>query len=455
MEFFRFRPELNLCKRLAVLSVVTMFMLVVADARLSKGNARTLDRGSHYFSETVKEENLRKHLFEIAGDEYEGRGAGYEGERKAAKYIAKEFNTYGLEPVGDKSKGANTYFQNFRFHPRSPVKPFEILQSKNVIGFIKGSDKRLRKEIVVIGCHYDGQGKSGQADGGRRPSEDKNSTDQIWNSADDNGSSVAVLLEIARVVSAKKLKPKRSILFIAFGAEEVALNGSAHYVENPAFKWKRHVAMLNIEKLGRIPDAMPISASGGTSSIWEKIMSASNRKTGMNVKSLIPDLISDTDHYPFAMKKLPAMVVGMAHEEDTHLPTDSPDKISYGALTLRANYVLSAISELANTREKMPFSGDLMGEPGFMTVIANISELDLLGVNKANGGFKVSMIISGSPADKAGLKYGDVIVSLNGNTFKRDDFNERKFFKGNWSSKKIAKIEVIRNGKRRILKLRF
>ena len=450
----RFITMMRLIRRLTVLILFGVVFLVLVEVKDSKQTANRLTQDEN-LTRFVKEKNLRNHLFEIAGDSYEGRGAGYQGERKAAEYIAKEFKKYGLAAAGGDANGKRTYFQGFEFHPRRPEKPFEILKSRNIAAFIEGADENLRNEIVVIGCHYDGQGKAGQADAGQRPPENGDFTDKIWNSADDNASSVAVLLETARIISEHKLKPKRSVLFIAFGAEEHALNGSAHYVEYPVLKLDRHVAMLNIEKLGRIPDKMPITASGGTSPVWEKVVSTANLKTGMEVKSLIPEIISDTDHYPFAMRKIPAMVIGMAHEEDTHLPSDSPDKISFDKLALRTGFVLTVVLELANTGEEMLFTGDLNREPGFVAVVASEDEIKELGLDTKVGGFKVSMIIQGTPAAKAGLKYGDVIISKNGKRFARKDEDERVFFKEDNQTENSMILEVVREGKVKKLRLRF
>src|SRR3954471_9872964 len=99
-------------------------------------------------------------IVKLSGDEFEGRGAGYAGEKKAAKLIAVEFKRTGLRPAG----AHGSFFQEFKFSPHHPVVPFELLTSRNVLGFIEGEDPVLKQEIVVVGAHYDGQGRLGQAD---------------------------------------------------------------------------------------------------------------------------------------------------------------------------------------------------------------------------------------------------------------------------------------------------
>src|SRR5215207_8538289 len=162
---------------------------------------------------SINSESVKLHIMELASDKYEGRGAGYSGDRKAAEYIAKEFKRIGLKPAGDKGR----FFQEFKFHPWHPVKPWEMFSSRNVIGLIEGSDPVLKNEIVVIGAHYDGQGKTGQADPGRfRSKTDTAAKDDIWNSANDNAASVAAILEIAHAIRKANIPVKRTILFIAF-----------------------------------------------------------------------------------------------------------------------------------------------------------------------------------------------------------------------------------------------
>jgi len=415
----------------------------------SGGANRQISRDIREF---VREINLRRHVDELAGDAYEGRGAGYKGEAMAADYIAHQFESYGLLPLGDRVSGKKTYFQKFSFSPRKATKPNQLLPSRNVLGFIEGSDPQLKREIVVIGAHHDGQGKTGQADGGRLPSENTK-PDEIWNSADDNATSIAALLEVARIIAEKNLRPRRSVLFITFGAEEHGLNGSFHYVNNPAFAWDRHWAMLNLEKLGRIPDGTPITASSSTSPIWAKVTVNANKRTGLKVEALLPEIIADTDHYPFALRKLPAMVIGMAHEEDTHRPTDSSEKITFDRLTARTAYVLTVLLELTDSGEKMNFTGNIDREPGLMVVMPNEKELDSNNLDFQQGGLKVSAIMQGLAAYRSGLRIGDIILEIDGRAIKRNEDAERRP-RESFINKGHLSMKIVRNGKHRKIEMK-
>lgn len=357
---------------------------------------------------------LRTHLFEIAGDAYEGRGAGYPGERLACDYIAREMAAAGLRPVAD-GKGQG-FVRTFEIAPYAPEEPFGTLTSCDVAGLLEGADPSARQEIVVVGAHHDGQGMSGQADGGRLPAADGSSSDTIWNSADDNASSVAVLLEVARVLGGGP-RPRRSILFLTFGAEEHAFNGSFDYVAHPSFPWERHIAMLNLEKLGRAPGQQLIGAASSTSPDWQELLTRANRRTGWAVESLLPEVIADTDHYPFAARGLPALTLGTAHEVDTHLPSDAPEKIDFGLLTQRAQYILAFVRELDAWPKRLAWSGDLGNEPGFFTVLTTAAERERSGLSPEAGALKVSALLPGFPAERAGLRMGDLVVRVDGEPY--------------------------------------
>ena len=138
--------------------------------------------------------------------------------------------------------------------PHNPEHPWERLKSRNVIAYLPGSDPVLKSEILVLGAHYDGQGKTGQADAFRKdPLDPKAPADPIWNSANDNLSSVSAVLSIARALKQGHVSLKRSVLFVAFGAEEHECGGSVFYVNHPAFSLKQHNAMINLECVGRVP----------------------------------------------------------------------------------------------------------------------------------------------------------------------------------------------------------
>src|SRR5262245_41551720 len=90
----------------------------------------------------ITPEVIKPHIIKLADDKYEGRGAGYQGERLAAQYIADEFKKIGLLTL----RGQRNYFQEFKFYPFKPVVPWEMMSSRNVLGLIEGDDSTLKNE---------------------------------------------------------------------------------------------------------------------------------------------------------------------------------------------------------------------------------------------------------------------------------------------------------------------
>ena len=156
-------------------------------------------------SQIISEELVKKHLYSLSSDLMEGRKAGTEGIEKAAQYIENEFKRIGLK----KFKNLETYRQVFKN---------KDLSLFNIIGFLEGKSKK--DELIVISAHYDHLGikKSGEGD-------------VIFNGANDNASGVAAVLALAEYLSEKNYN-ERSVLFVAFTAEEMGLIGSNYFGKN-------------------------------------------------------------------------------------------------------------------------------------------------------------------------------------------------------------------------------
>jgi hypothetical protein len=368
-------------------------------------------------SRGITADDVKRHVVELAGDAYEGRNAGYAGERRAAEYITAEFKRIGLTPAGD----AGGYQQPFSFHAMHPVTPWEVLRSQNVLARIDGVDPSLRKEIVVIGAHYDGQGRTGQADPFRLNAPGANPADEIWNSANDNAASVAALLEIARQMKRAGVAPKRTVLFIAFGAEEPGMNGSIHYVAHPIAPLSDHVAMINIEKIGRVPDK-PFNTNGhATSPVWDEVLKTAQVQAGAVIAPGNPFVIPESDHYAFAISRIPAIMLIVSGAPDSHLPSDTADRIDFDRVAQAARLVMQVSIDLASRSARPAFSPSPIPDLGLSAHLATPAEADARGVPDPYSGLKVTGVIAGLPAAAAGLQPGDLIVDIANSQFKRND----------------------------------
>jgi aminopeptidase YwaD len=280
--------------------------------------------------------------------------------------------------------------------------------TENVVGLLEGSDPTLKKETIIIGAHYDHLGLGGEGSGSLRPD-----TVAIHNGADDNGSGTAGLLELAQYFVANRSELKRTILFIAFSGEELGLLGSAYYVKNPLLPLENTVAMLNMDMIGRLNDRKLIVYGVGTSPRFEELANRHN-KDSMFVLKLVKDGFGPSDHSSFYAKNIPVFHFFTDLHGDYHRPSDDYDKINYEGMQSVLSYIASIVLELANMPERPQYvrvetprpAGDVAGRSSrsYTGTIPDFGE--------QGEGMRISGVREGSPAAKAGLQGGDIIIKF-------------------------------------------
>ncbi|HTF57609.1 MAG TPA: M20/M25/M40 family metallo-hydrolase [Planctomycetota bacterium] len=367
----------------------------------------------------VTEGLLKRHATFLASDELEGRQAGFDGGDKAGVYIADVMKTCGLAPVGDKdAKGNPTYFQVFKIRDRV---------TRNCLGVLEGSDPDLKKEFVVLGAHYDHLGTADQPGPPGQRMDRARDNDRIWNGADDNGSGTTVLLALAKAFGEGGLKPKRSILFIAFSGEEEGLLGSFHYVEHPIAPLGRHIFMLNLDMVGRNPEK-PVKIDGVGSAEGprlRKVCEDAAAAAGLNavVNDRVTIFGGDSDHTPFRDKGVPFIFFFSGFHADYHKVTDHADRLAYANMVRvagTAGRILMAVADSGDslTYKKLEFGPMVPARPRRMLGIfpkeLEESERAPFGLKVGEGGLRVEKVNEGSAGQAAGLKAGDVIVRLGG-----------------------------------------
>lgn len=187
---------------------------------------------------TIDSLTVKKHLYTLAADDMEGRAAGTTGIEKAAKYIENEFKRIGLKTYDT----LKDYRQTFTFTNRRTKKE---ITSSNIIGVLEGKSKK--DEYVIISAHYDHLGirkKEGQLD-------------SIYNGANDDASGVTGVLSLAEYFKNKNIN-ERTIVFVAFTAEEMGLVGSTHF--GKGIDASKFVAGINLEMIGKEPSFGPKTA---------------------------------------------------------------------------------------------------------------------------------------------------------------------------------------------------
>jgi hypothetical protein len=280
---------------------------------------------------------------------------------------------------------------------------------KNVIAALPGSDPSLKDQWIVIGAHYDHLGL------GNRNSLAPSLIGQVHHGADDNASGTAGVMEIARVAAANRPMWKRSVLFMTFAGEEIGLLGSSAFVNNPTVPLGNIDAMINMDMIGRLTkDKLYISGTG-TSPEFKPMLEELDKSTGLDVV-FSESGYGASDHTSFNAKKIPVLFFYSGLHTDYHKPSDTADKInSAGAVKVTSlvyritDRVANETPKLAYTEVAQPVPASRGGGRGYGPYFGSVPDFrdDLKGV-------LFSDVQNNSPAAKAGLKAGDLMVEFDG-----------------------------------------
>jgi hypothetical protein len=310
----------------------------------------------------------------------------------------------------------------------------------NVVGVIEGNDPKLRREYIVIGAHYDHLGHGGESSLAPNSSE-------VHHGADDNASGTAGMLELARIFSAQRGQLRRSVIFIAFSAEESGLIGSKAYVNNPAAPLGETVAMINLDMIGRLKENKLTIGGIGTSPEFRKLVESLNN--GFTLQ-LSEDGFGPSDHSSFYAKQIPVFFFYSGVHDDYHKPSDTANKINYEGQAKIVGFVAEIARAIdrgdarpayAVTRSQS--SGRATGFRVYLGTIPNYAE--------SNDGLLLDGVRDDSPAAKAGLKAGDKIVKLAGREIK--NVYDYTYALGEMKPDQEYEVEVIRGAERVKLKL--
>ncbi|MDT8322979.1 MAG: M28 family peptidase [Bacteroidota bacterium] len=273
--------------------------------------------------------------------------------------------------------------------------------TRNVLALLPGGDSAKREEVLVVGAHYDhlGWGQDGSLYRGAEP--------QIHNGADDNASGTAGVLELAEYYA--KHPTGRSLLFMTFSGEEMGLLGSAHFVDEPTLPLARVKAMFNLDMVGRLSeDTRRLNVQGiGTSPAWKEMVEARNDDENFDL-ALIEDGHGASDHSSFYAKDIPVLFFFTGLHTDYHRPSDDADLVNFDGQTKVIRYVAELI-EAADAREDIPFTRVKRSEEQSVARF-NVYVGTIPDYAHTEGGFRITGTSPGSPAEKAGLQDGDIIV---------------------------------------------
>jgi hypothetical protein len=292
------------------------------------------------------------------------------------------------------------------------------IDTKNVIGVIEGVGPHA-DETVVIGGHYDHLGRGGPMSGSNAPK-----SEDIHNGADDNASGTSMVLELARRIGARKDAPPRRVVFMAFSGEERGLLGSKHYVEHPVFPLSTTVMMINCDMVGRLGAKQELTMIGtGTADGLEPLVEVLGKTAGFTIKKVsgMTDGFGGSDHQSFYGKQIPVLFAFTGLHKDYHRPSDDAQLINYAGMARIADYlelialdvirrperpVLTKPTPVARTKKV----SDPARATGFSVYLGTRPDYAAEGIE----GVKLEGVSDGSPAEKAGLKGGDIVIKFGG-----------------------------------------
>ncbi|MEO5984559.1 MAG: M20/M25/M40 family metallo-hydrolase [Ferruginibacter sp.] len=309
----------------------------------------------------------------------------------------------------------------------------------NVIGQINNN----AKYTVVIGAHYDHLGYG----------EDHNSLysgkeKQIHNGADDNASGTAALIELACMIRKAGFK-NYNYLFVAFSGEELGLFGSKYFVENLAVESKDVNYMINMDMIGRLNDSTHGLAIGGfgTSPEWNFLLAKDEYlKIKYDSSGSGP-----SDHTSFYRKDIPVLFFFTGSHIDYHKPTDDAIKINYSGEARIVEYIFTAIQK-ADAKSKLAFLKTretmAMGKSTFKVSLGIMPDYTFTGA-----GVRVDGVTDGRPAQKAGMKPGDIITELGAHKF----YDVQTYMKAlsQFGKGESAKVKVIRGKDELVFDINF
>jgi len=286
---------------------------------------------------SIQPDTVKKHLYTLSSDAMEGRKTGTPGIEKAAKYIENEFKRIGLTTYDT----LENYRQTFTFTNKRTQ---EKITTSNIIGVLEGKTKK--DEFVIVSAHYDHLGiqkKEGQID-------------SIYNGANDDASGVTGVLALAEYYK-KKGGNQRSILFVAFTAEEMGLIGSTHF--GKGIDASKFVAGINLEMIGKTPSFGPKTAwlTGFDRSDFGKIVQKNLKETGY---TLHPDpytnfnLFFRSDNASLARLGVPSHTFSATPidvDKDYHKASDEAETLDIDVVTETIRAVAKGTESIINGKD--------------------------------------------------------------------------------------------------------
>jgi Peptidase family M28 len=274
---------------------------------------------------------LKRHVETLASREFGGRSG--EVAEKSRRYLIEAFNELRLEPLFDRS-----------FYQDIPGREPGQLIGRNVGAKIVGSDPKLRDEWVIVAAHFDHLGTREGV---------------VYPGADDNASSVAMMLEVARCLARSAEPPRRSVMLIGFDLEERGLFGSRYFVEHAPVPLDRIAFFLTADMIGRslggvCPRHVFVMGTERFAAGRDWVKRAADGRT-LRVGLLGADLLllDRSDYGPFRARQIPFLFFSTGENPCYHTPRDVPETLDYAKVEAISRTIYGVVRD-AITVERRP-----------------------------------------------------------------------------------------------------
>jgi len=386
----------------------------------------------HRAAESITAGELQSHVNVLADDSFEGRESGSRGGRAAGMYLLKELEQRGLRGGGDDAGFFQSFGEGYR----------------NVLGFLEGSDAELKRQVVVVGAHYDHVGY-----GSRRNS--YGPFGYVHNGADDNASGTAGILETVDACLAMPAPPKRSILFAFWDGEEKGLLGSRHWVENPTIDLANVAFMINVDMIGRMQNRQIEVFGSRTAPGLRRLVSEINYGSSLELK-FNWELKANSDHHSFISHNIPALMFHTGLHDDYHRPSDDAHKLNAEGMELASRLLFGVAYEVADRSDLGSFRSEAQSETPTarqqleQPLPASPPRLGVRWYSDDEGpGLLIAHVERGTAAQRAGLLVNDRLIEFAGTKIAGEDqFRQDVLF-----AKSHVEMLVVREGEEHPLKL--
>jgi aminopeptidase YwaD len=317
----------------------------------------------------------------------------------------------------------------------------KIKKGNNVIGYINNN----APQTVILGAHFDHLGYGEDGNSMLRTGEKL-----IHNGADDNASGTAALIELAKILSTSNSK-NRNYLFIAFSGEELGLYGSKYFTDNPTIDLKTVPYMINMDMVGRLNDSSKVLTIGGfgTSPVWNDVINNNDYFKSTGKKSIAPSIViridssgtGPSDHTSFYRKDIPVLFYFTGLHSDYHKPSDDFQFINYTGELQILKHIVAVIDKM-NEKEKPVFAKTREAQTSGSMRSGSVTMGVMPDYTFSGAGLRCDGVSEGRPAQKAGIKAGDIILQIGDHTVSSMDSYMQtlgKFKKGDKVKVKIKR----------------